>query len=263
MHRRPTLARTVRWLLLAVAVFVCLPPIFAQSKDFARIIEMHGQVSVLRSGQVALFQNDTVHAAEMIVSGPDGYARFQIADGSTFEVFPNSRVSFRNTFSFQELLDVTLGRIRVMIEHRNGPNHKKVSTPTAVISVRGTVFDVAVEDTDGTTLVAVEEGQVQVDHRLQPNSVPKILNPNDWVRVYPNQPLAKAKGPSPGAQGMIDELKRVGIDVARGMGGPRGPGTIPGGAGGTSPTNTGQGDGGGKTKKPPTGAPPPTPGGGD
>ena len=35
-----------------------------------------------------------------------------------------------------------------------------MTSPTAVISVRGTVFDVVVQDDDGTTFVTVDEGEV-------------------------------------------------------------------------------------------------------
>src|SRR5450631_2179960 len=137
MNRSLTFARTVRWLLLAVAAGVCLTPLSAQSLDYATAIEVEGQVSVMRGGQVALFQNSKVGAKETVMTGPDGHAIFRVADGSTFEVFSNSRVTFRDSFNPEDLVNLILGRIRVMIEHRNGPNHKKVSTPTAIISVRG------------------------------------------------------------------------------------------------------------------------------
>jgi hypothetical protein len=80
--------------------------------------------------------------------------------------------------------------VKIQIQHVGGvPNHNKVRTPTAVIAVRGTVFDVDVEDTDATTLVLVEEGQVEVRHLLEPSQT-RFLNPGDWLRVFKNQPLA-------------------------------------------------------------------------
>ena len=250
-------------LLLAAAAGVLRAPLQAQSQDVATALVVDGQVSVQRGGQIALFQNGTVRPKEVIITGPDGHAVFQIGDGSTFEVFPNSRFTFRDTFSFQDMLELVLGKIRVTVEHRNGPNHKKVSTPTAVISVRGTVFDVAVEDLDGTTLVSVEEGQVEVQHRLQPGPS-KFLNPNESLHVYPNQPLAKLGGPSPVLKQVFDRVKGIAADVIlRNPGGVGSPGGgVPGGTGGTG-TPTGQQGDTGKPKKPaPTGAPPGAPPGG-
>jgi hypothetical protein len=59
-----------------------------------------------------------------------------------------------------------------------------------VISVRGTVFDVDVEDSTDTTLVLSEEGQVEVRHLLRPGAT-RVLNPGEWVRVYKDEPLAR------------------------------------------------------------------------
>src|ERR1022692_3812160 len=211
MHTLLTLARTVQVTLLTVVICASVTALQAQSLEVATVLELQGRVSVLRGGERPLFQKGpecfpasrcTVNAKEEIVTGPDGHAVFQIGDGSTFEVFPNSRVTFQGQWTIQDMLQLVLGKIRVQIEHRNGPNHKRVSTPTAVISVRGTVFDVAVEDDDGTTLVSVEEGQVLVQHLLQPGP-PKTLNQNEWLRIYANQPLAKAGNPSRGVAAFV------------------------------------------------------------
>jgi len=43
-----------------------------------------------------LFVGDNVRRQELIVTGHDGYARFEVADGSTFEVFPDSKVVFHD-----------------------------------------------------------------------------------------------------------------------------------------------------------------------
>jgi hypothetical protein len=260
MHKLTTLARAVQLLLLALVAGLSVAHLQAQSHEFATVIELQGQVSVLRGGQVPLFQKGTagvptdqwaVKAKEEIITGPDGHAVFQIRDGSTFEVFQNSRVTFQGQWSIEDMLQLVLGKIRVTIEHRNGPNPKKVSTPTAVISVRGTVFDVEVEDEDGTTYVGVEEGQVLVQHALQPGP-PKILNQNEWIRIYPNQPLAKNVKPNQGVPGfLLDRLKNAVGDLVL-----NNPGGVMPGSGGAD-TSGGQPDKGKTKKNPPTTAPPP------
>ena len=188
-------------LLLAVIAVVCplaraqFGPSDAASYG-ARAVTVSGQVSVLRdSVPWAVSVGDQVQVQQMIMAGPDGHALFQVSDGSTFEVFPNSMVVFRKTpFNWRDLLDVVVGRVRVHIEHLGGqPNPNRVLTPTAVISVRGTTFDVAVEDDSETTVIEVEEGQVEVQHALLPRDNPKILNPGDPpLRVYKNEPLAES-----------------------------------------------------------------------
>ena len=58
--------------------------------------------------------------------------------------------------------------------------------------MRGTIFDVQIEDTDATTLVLVEEGLVSVRHALIPTSTPKMLSQGEYLRVYKTQPIAKS-----------------------------------------------------------------------
>jgi len=184
--------RTAHWLLLAAACTYAVP-IHAES-GAAKVITLNGQVSVLRDDSPwVLSVGDAVQPRQIIITGPDGFAVFQVSDGSTFEVFPNARVVFReNAGSWRDLLDVLLGRVKVHIQKLGGqPNYNRVRTPTAVISVRGTVFDVAVEDEDDTTLVSVEEGQVGVQHLLRPGPE-RILNEGESIRVFRNQPLAMA-----------------------------------------------------------------------
>lgn len=263
-------SRAVRWLLMAASVAVCaaqvqtpkLPP---DATGAAKVIALTGQVSVLRDSRPwALNIGDQVQVQQVIITREDGFAVFQVSDGSTFEVYPNSEVVFRKTpGNWKDLLDVLIGRVKVEIQKWGGQsNFNRVVTPTAVISVRGTVFHVEVEDEDATTLVIVDEGQVEVQHARHPGT-PKLLNAGEWLRVYKNQPLA-AKSVDKGA--ILNTAFRALSDafytmVYRGGRLPGGAG-IPGGGGTPLP-----GDHGGGNPPPPPpipgdnggGAPPPPP----
>ena len=167
-----------------------MAPLAAQDSA-AKVIYQVGQVSLANGGYFkALSVGDTVKAQQLIVTGPDGYARFEVSDGSTFEVFPNSKVVFRETpGNWQHLLNVWIGRVKVFIQHAPGvPNPNQVTSPTAVISVRGTVFDVVVQDDEGTTFVTVDEGEVAVRNMTAPGNS-AILHPGDSITVYRGQPL--------------------------------------------------------------------------
>jgi ferric-dicitrate binding protein FerR (iron transport regulator) len=184
-------------LLLATMAAVCLgqfPPPSDSGQYAAKVLTMTGQVSVLKDTVLyGLVDGSTVKVQEMIVTGPDGHATFQVSDGSTFEVFPNSHLVFRkNAWNVKDLIDLLVGRIRVHIEHiGNVPNPNRVLTPTAVISVRGTTFDVTVDDNDETTTVEVTDGLVEVRHALLPSDGPKMLGPGDVLKVYRSQPIAQ------------------------------------------------------------------------
>jgi hypothetical protein len=277
MLRRLTSARTLHTLLIAAALVVSLNSLHAQCVLPA---ENTGAVVLVQSGDVSQLGDRTgyrltiapcgiVKQQQVIRTGPDGYAKFQVSDGSTFEVFPNSEVTFRKTYGIGDLLNVWMGKVKVYIQHLNGlPNPNNVTTPTALISVRGTIFDVDVQDLDGTTFVTLDEGLVDVRH-LQVASRVVRLNPGESIQVLPNMPLAAL----PHDKGIIlrqvlrgleDAVRQAIYQRPNGpgtSGGPVGPGTSgsQGDTKGSKPTGgTGTGTG-----APPAPAPPPPPPGGD
>src|SRR5579863_10737539 len=96
-------------LLAAATALVCLgqlPPSDAGSYA-AKVVTQTGQVSILKDSQPwALSVGEIVHVKDLIMTGVDGHAILQVSDGSTFEVFPNSRVLFRrNPPNWKDFLD--------------------------------------------------------------------------------------------------------------------------------------------------------------
>ena len=256
---RAPLALAVKLSLLSVAAAaLCLaqmPP--SDSGNYAAtVITQSGEVSVMKDAQPwALSIGDSVHVRDLIITGVDGHALLKVSDGSTFEVFPNSRVVFRkNPPNWRDFLDVLMGRVRVHIEHfGNVPNPNRVLTPTAVISVRGTTFDVSVDDDDETTFVEVEEGTVEVQHALLPRGNGKTLNTGETLKVYRNEPLeAHLLDKGTVARQVLRSLKDAMITLAT-----RSTGSS--GISGVGGTTTGGGGGVGDTSKPPPPPPPPPP----
>jgi hypothetical protein len=280
-------ARAMHTLLIAAAFVVSLSSLHAQCVLPA---ENTGAVVLVQSGDVSLFADRAGYRAtiapcgivkqqQVIRTGPDGYAKFQVSDGSTFEVFPNSEVTFRKTYGIGDLLNVWMGKVKVYIQHLNGlPNPNNVTTPTALISVRGTIFDVDVQDLEGTTFVTLDEGLVDVRHLQVPSRVVR-LNPGESIQVLPNTPLA-ALPRDKGAvarqvlRGLEDAVRQaiyqrpnapgtsggpVGSSPNGDTGKPKGTGTATGtGTGNTDGGKTGTGTGAGAPPAPP---PPPPPGG--
>ena len=259
---------TVVKLSLVVAMTASLCPAeswFTGSAEAAATAKtVDGRVSVLRDfREWAISVNDKVKVQETIVTGNDGHALFEVSDGSTFEVFPNAKVVFRkNAGNWRDLLDVMLGRVRVQIEHLGKePNPNRVLTPTAVISVRGTIFDINVNDDDESTLVEVEEGIVDVRHALLGSQNVRTLTAGESIRVYRNEPIARRMDKG----GIIKNTIRIGMEAVAVALRPGGPslGNIGGGTpGGTIGGVGGVGDTGGgtpTTPAPPTTAPPPVP----
>jgi hypothetical protein len=264
MRRFPAAVRcvlSVSVLVTAMAAVLCAQSARKPMVDVsgaAQLVVFSGQISVLRdSTPWVLNVGDYVQPLQVIVTGPDGSGLFKVADGSTFEVFPKSKVVFRaNRGNWEDLLELVLGKIKVQIEHPGGvPNNNKVRTPTAVISVRGTIFDVEYNADDDSTTVLDEEGSVEVARALRLDDK-RILNPNESIKVYKNESLAR-KFDTGGVlkriyQSVMDAATQEGIN--RRSGSPSSPGAPGPSVPSSTPTNSGN-----KDNTPPPPAPPPPP----
>ena len=240
---------------MAMTAVVCLGQFLPSDAGnyAAKVVTLTGQVSVMKDFQPwALSAGDSIQVTQTIVTGPDGHALLQVSDGSTVEVYPNSTFVFRkNPGNWRDLIDLFLGRVRVHIEHLGTtPNPNRVLTPVAVISVRGTTFDVTVNEDDETTMVEVEDGTVEVRHALLSGNA-AVLNAGEVFRVYRSEPIAQRMNKG----NLALQVGRVVINVIAIVGRSGGPGAIKlPGAGGT----VGVGDTGPKAP-PPTAPPPPPP----
>ena len=107
------------------------------------------------------------------------------------------RLIFRSSpFNFRDLINLYLGKIRLQIQHLTGGGPPyRVTTPTAVISIRGTILDVDVGPGE-ETIVQVEEGVVGVRHRLMPGGEVTVET-GESIQVLPNSPLAKLPSTTP------------------------------------------------------------------
>ena len=193
---------------LVVLLLVALPMWAAPGSVEGQMTAVKGKVSLVRgqASPVLLRKYDTVGAGDEILTDHKSSATIRMPDGSTVRIYPDSHVVLRSeTGTWKEFLQVFLGTVRVQIEKLSGrPNPKSMTTPTAIIAVRGTIFSVAVEQ-NGDTQVGVGEGLVSVANLLQPqNEV--LLKPGQscWMRhgqQRPTQPQMMTQ-PMPGLMGM-------------------------------------------------------------
>jgi hypothetical protein len=139
----------------------------------ARIASVSGRAVVSGNARAAasIVRGVVVVPGDEIDTRAGGRVTIELSDGSLVTVQPNSLVVFqdyRNAGSLRELLKITVGRVRVRINHYGGrPNPYRVNSPTASIAVRGTEFSVAV-GARGDTEVVVYEGLVEVASLAQP-----------------------------------------------------------------------------------------------
>jgi ferric-dicitrate binding protein FerR (iron transport regulator) len=160
-----------------------------------RVVSISGNLSVRHSNVAAraISLNETVGTGDELVTDANSEATIQTSDGSTVHVYPDSRVIFTEpSLGVADFLHLIFGSLKVHIEKLSGrPNPHSMTTPTAVIAVRGTTFSVFVDDTDAT-LVAVDEGLVAVSNRAdRANEV--LLRPGQRTWVRGSQPPLRAQ----------------------------------------------------------------------
>ena len=163
--------------------------------------------------------HEVVQTGDEIRTSLNSEAVIQTSDGSKVRMFPDSRIIFgTGPDGIHGFLHLFLGSIKVRIEKLSGrPNPHTLTTPTAIIAVRGTTFSVFVDETDAT-LAAVDEGVVAVSNvRLPAQEILLRRGEKTWVRQ--GQPPTRAerfRGPSERA----DTIPGRGNAV--GQGGPMG-----------------------------------------
>jgi hypothetical protein len=166
----------------------------AQTLASARILSSDGPVEIHRRSQVKgiLSQityrvNDELFAGDVIQTLKGGRLVLGLVDGSQAIIGEKTVLEIMDTSkSPRTIFNVLRGKTRVRIEKVGGrPNPYRVNTPTTVIAVRGTLFDVLV--TDKETQVFVHEGEVAVTSFARPEAT-VILSPGQRTRVQQSQP---------------------------------------------------------------------------
>lgn len=108
-----------------------------------------------------------------IITGPDGSARVELWDGSVLLISPNSVVKIDADFCDKYGLKLLKGSIYNKIKGLLGGGGYEVSTERAAIGVRGTEFEVTVEN--DITVVKVYESKVEVTPIMNDGSNKLVL----------------------------------------------------------------------------------------
>jgi hypothetical protein len=215
------------WVRLhALAVVFCVIAWPQSSGVVARAAGVTGPATLMSPGAAALVLTPgyILSPGDRIDTRAGGRVVIDLSDGSMVVVSPGSLVTlkdYRAATSLRELFEITLGMVRVKINHFAGkPNPYRMNSPTASIAVRGTEFTIEV-DSSGTTQVTVIEGAVEVSSLSDPaRSV--VLQAGETFRLLagnfglpanrgddrrgdppppPNKNLAQARGPDGHADG--------------------------------------------------------------
>lgn len=104
---------------------------------------------------------ESVQTEDSLKTKPRSRAKVELPDGSNITVLPNSKVDFRNLKKETPMIKVVVGKIRAWVAKNSSRSKFEVHTPVAICSVRGTEFEITVDE-DGKTDIEVFEGLLGV-----------------------------------------------------------------------------------------------------
>jgi hypothetical protein len=159
----------------------------------ARATVVTGKVTRTRDAQPwALSSGERVPIQQVITTGSDGYAHFDVEGGGNFDIFANSQVVFRqNAATAGDLLDVIAGRARIHLKPQLGQPQQRILTPIAwIAAVQEATVSIAIDE-DGAMRIDVLEGEVRVQHTLLPRSEPTIVRAVDAILVRSDQQISR------------------------------------------------------------------------
>jgi hypothetical protein len=176
---------------LPVVMFLLLAPAVGWSQSVLQVNSLIGKVEI-RPAAAKAFQplTDTVRQVQVgdqIRTSAGASVVLTLPDQSYMRVNESTDLVIRDFWSggTRSVVNVLLGRVRFFIEKLGGrPNPYRVETPTALIAVRGTTFDVAYDGQN--TQVWCIDGQVAVETLGIPNRE-VVLNPGFQTLVVPGQ----------------------------------------------------------------------------
>ena len=186
----------INWILKVFTLFfiavLSATVIKSQNPASVKILSSSGSVQITRqtaggANSIKLRAGDELFPGDVIKTGAGGRVVIGLRDGSQAIISENTTVEIKDANnSPRTIFNVLRGKTRIKIERLGGkPNPYRITTPTTVIAVRGTIFDVFVKDDE--TKVFVVEGEVSVINLLFLN-LEIILTPGQFTRVKKDQP---------------------------------------------------------------------------
>ena len=165
MKNKLTLTIVVLALYCACAAAQQSPAAASAPYAGAMISDFKGKVSIQLPAQAfAAPVRGEVLPPDTTVITDEGRLLLKLSDGSDVLVRPHTKLLLKQPeASGWKYFQIMIGRVRTQIQKRMGGSPAfQIGTPSAVISVRGTKFDVEV-DRRGFTEVDVDEGVVELE----------------------------------------------------------------------------------------------------
>jgi hypothetical protein len=143
----------MRKVLLGLVLCILLIPAALSAQGTLRVSSLYGPVE-WRAVSSASFSSLTpstqsVRIGDELRTGPGGTVMLELPDGSYMVVSENTTLTIQDYWNgnLKSLVNILVGKVRFYIQRLGGrPNPYRVTTPTALIAVRGTTFDVSMDE---------------------------------------------------------------------------------------------------------------------
>lgn len=155
----------------ALGIALCIGAAGAQTDDGIGLVfqePYNGALGELAANERELRFTDPVYSNEVVKTGADSTTALQFLDATRLQVGSNSNVVLdRYVFdpdrgTGEAVISFGTGVFRFITGQMANKDGFRLQTPTAVMAIRGTKLVIAVSP-DGTTLVGVEEGSLEID----------------------------------------------------------------------------------------------------
>lgn len=133
----------------------------------AYVANLEGAPTLTRgSATRTLREGDSLRVGDRIATGEDASVEIVLGDGSVLEVGERTRLVIRNLAAASGILRfearLEAGYLSNTVIPARGIEYR-IATPTGTAGVRGTQFDIAHDEAQDGTDLAVEEGRVEVE----------------------------------------------------------------------------------------------------
>lgn len=154
--------------VIAIAVIVFFVAFNDKSYRIIKLEDYSGSVEVLRKNNlIELFNGLQLVSGDSSAIGDDSLMLLLIDSDKHMMVSENTKFNVRATGTEENgkvVIDITDGRASFAIDNKLGEDSVfEVHTPNATTSIRGTVFNVSYDPSNDQTVVAVNEGVVDVE----------------------------------------------------------------------------------------------------
>ena len=199
----------------------------AGAKVVGHVVKMTGSASIVRNGvAIVVNTNDTLYQNDVIQTGSNSTLGLVLDDGSAFNLSANARFMCNdlvyevNSTSNHSLTSLIQGAATFVAGQVAPTGDMEVSTPVAVIGVRGTAVILDINAVDGQVFISVADQQDGQVHSVQvfrclPTNLQGVCTAGDPIGTVASNGASLRLTPGPNFQVTTQETTKSPAQTAQ------------------------------------------------